>query len=112
MTTITEKRNPRSRRPRRRKQTKQRRGGGTSRNLGQPRLPLVVVEYRDGLILGELFMRNDHVVVLVNQLSEHTDFGKLQGHRDTHASPETSYVVVPAALVRSITEMEIDDSAD
>lgn len=52
--------------------------------------------------MGFLYMQNDRVVVLLNDLVERTDLGPLQSIRHHHIEPEADIWICPRAQVDAV----------
>lgn len=56
-------------------------------------------------VFGMLFMRNERVVVLLNNLCTDADLGPLSSLRDRQIDPEADLYVIPANQVTQVTEL-------
>ncbi len=57
-------------------------------------------------MIGMLFMKNERVIVLLNNISDAAELGPFVPVRDEQVDPEADLYVIPADRVTSLTELE------
>ncbi len=62
------------------------------------------VHHSGGLSVGLLYIENERVVVLLNNLVEKADLGSIRFIRDEHIEPEASIIIIPRS---QITDLQV-----
>jgi hypothetical protein len=66
-------------------------------------LPICCVHHSDKWrSVGLLYLENERVIVLLNNLVEKADLGPIRYIRDEHIEPEASITIIPRAQVTAI----------
>ncbi len=72
-------------------------------------MPPKVVEVRrkGSLIIGQLFMQTRTHIVLINNVLQGADLGRLRRRRVHHFDPEATVTVIPREDVVSVTHVQL-----
>lgn len=76
-------------------------------NRVSPRLRPCLVKAGKVDYFGFLFIENDRVVVLLNNLRDRADLGPLKHVRDEHILPEADIFVLPRVSIDAIQLFEV-----
>ncbi len=58
--------------------------------------------------IGYLYMENERVIVLLNNIVEKADLGPLQSIRNVHIEPEADILILPRGQIEMIETLELE----
>jgi hypothetical protein len=66
------------------------------------KLPVVVVKRKNSKIVGQLYFKTTTHIVLLNNVVQQAELGRLRQIRKRHIDPEANVIVIPRADVEWI----------